>query len=73
MGRACGGAAAELDQAMAEMDDDGGGEVEFTEFRDWWVVQMDTSNGQKSKFAAAVRVACRWNRTLECDPKPNNM
>ena len=38
----------QLDEAMAEMDEDGGGEVDFDEFQTWWV---HTGSQQRGVFA----------------------
>lgn len=40
--------ATQLDEAMAEMDTDGGGDVGFDEFVDWWI---NTASQQQGVFA----------------------
>jgi hypothetical protein len=41
----------ELDAAMAEMDEDGGGDVSFKEFYEWW-----QSQSTKGAGAAALQI-----------------
>ena len=44
---------------MAEMDEDGSGEVDFDEFSSWWPKQQ----GKNSKLVAAMND--RWSAALD--------
>ena len=46
---------AELDEAMADMDEDGGGDVSFEEFYHWYEKQTGDGSGWAAKMATAAK------------------
>ena len=54
----------EIQEAMLEMDGDGGGEVEYPEFLAWWSSQASKSGGEAGSFAQMLKYGTDLGNSL---------
>ena len=59
----------EVNEAMTDMDTDGGGDVDWEEFLFWWQEQQNQPPGQSSAFKFADALNANFKKANEANEK----